>query len=862
MNLKSPKIGGCFLRILARYFGASSLVGDFLEEFDERARAQGSLRAWSWYWRHLFKSFPAFLCDFIFWRCVMLKNYIKISIRNITRHKIHSVINILGLTMGLACCFFIFLWVQDELSYDRFNENLDHLYRVILEYPKDTQSAFTSYVAPAAAEWLKTNIPEIEESARFRIVANKPQILVKHEDKQFYEERFGFGDAELFDLFTFPFLAGDPKTALSDPNSIVISEAMAHRYFGQDDAVGKVLNVENEFDFIVTGILKNIPHNSHLQFDSLVPFENIQSFMSEYGEFLQRHNLHFFRTYIKVRENASIPVLKEKVSQYLSTQFDVKESEWTHHLQPVKEIHLYTRGMKDLMKRGDIRYINIFSLVGLLILLIACINFTNLTTALSCTRAKEVGMRKVVGARRFNLIGQFFGESVLSSLIALIMAVILVFAALPVFNSMTDKHLTLDLSSHKLTFLGFLLIALVTGLLSGSYPALYLSSIQPVRVLKSVFVSEKGKGALRKTLVVAQFVIATGLIVCTIIINRQFSFMQNMELGFEKEHVVTVKLNGNIKEKFNSVKDELLKETSIVNAAASSRLLTNAIDWSGDFNWEGKEDREERLSFSYATVGYDFIETLGMQIVQGRSFSKDRPKKPNEEFIINETAAKFMNLEMPVGTTANNGTIIGVVKDYNYQSLHNEIRPLILVNDPESFQYMYIRIGPENIRSTINSIERICREFEPAFPFEWHFLDEAFEILYRSEEQMSRLFNFFAVFAVFIGCMGLFGLSLFIAKSRFREIGIRKVLGASIPSLIRLISKEFIILVLLANVISWPVVYYAMNRWLQNFAYRTHLSLLPFLLSWFLVFIISVLTVSFQSIKAACADPVDSLRYE
>lgn len=442
------------------------------------------------------------------------------------------------------------------------------------------------------------------------------------------------------------------------------------------------------------------------------------------------------------------------------------------------------------------------------------------------------------------------------------MALIIGLAVLPAFNSLTDKHLTLSLPSNKLTFLGFFLIALATGFLSGSYPALYLSSIQPVRVLKGAFVSGKGKGVLRKTLVVVQFIFAAGLIVCTLIISSQYRWMQRRELGFDKEHVITVKLNGNLKDKFDAVKDELLKEAYIVNVAASSRLLTDGIDWVGDFNWEGKDDREEQLSFSYATAGYDFIETLGMQIVQGRSFSRDRPKKPAEEFVINEAAAKFMNVENPVGLRGNNGTIIGVVKDYNFQSLHNEIKPLVLVNDPANFQFMYVRISPENIRSTIDSIGRICRKFEPAFPFEWHFLDDAFEILYRSEEQMSRLFNFFAVFAIFIACMGLFGLSMFIAESRFKEVGIRKVLGATIPSLINLLSKEFIGLVLLANFIAWPVVYYSMNRWLQNFAYRKHLSVIPFLLSGFLVFIFSVLTVSFQSIKAATANPADSLRYE
>ncbi len=868
-TLKSPKLGGWLIGIIARYYSMSSLAGDFLEEFDELARARGSLRAWLWYWRHLLKSIPVFMIDFIFWRFVMFRNYLKISIRNITKHRIHSAINILGLTVGLACCLFILVWVQDELSYDRFNKNLDNLYRVILEYPRGSQTTFVSYAAPAAAEWLKNNIPEIVESARFRIVANRPQILVKYGEKQYFEERFGFGDAELFDLFTFPFLVGDPKTALSNPNSIVLSEDMANKYFGQEDPIGKVLNVENQFDFIVTGIMKNIPNNSHLLFDSLVPFENIESFMPEYGKFLDRHNLHFFRTYLLVHEGASIPELKEKVSNYMAIQFkreDRPDYKWRHHLQPVKDIHLRTRGIKDLMKRGDIRYIYIFSFTGILVLLIACINFMNLSTARSCKRAKEVGMRKVIGAHRLNLIGQFFGEAVFSSLLALIMALIIVLASLPAFNSLTGKQIALGFSNNKLTFVGFLLIALVTGLLSGSYPAVYLSSIKPVKVLKGAVGLEKGKGFLRKTMVVTQFVIAIGLIVCTLIIYNQYNYMRNINLGFDKEHIVYIKLKGNLKEKYQAVKNDLLQDSHIVNVAASSKILTNAMDRSGDFYWEGKEEQEENLSFSFSSVGYDFIETFKMQMVQGRSFSKDIPKKPYEEIIINEAAARFMNVESPVGlgtsVEGDKGTIIGVVKNYNFQSLHNEIRPLVLIIEPEAFQFMNIRIHPDNIRDSIRHIEKVCRTFEPGVPFEYHFLDEAFEILYKSEEQMRRLFNCLAVFAVFIACLGLFGLSLFIAESRFREIGIRKVLGASVPSLIELVSKEFVVLVILANIIAWPVAYYAMNRWLQNFAFRTSLSAGTFLLSGLLAFTISLITVSYQSIKAATANPVDSLRYE
>lgn len=868
-TLKSPKLGGWLIGIIARYYSMFSLAGDFLEEFEEMARAKGALRAWLWYWSHLLKSLPFFLKDFVFWRFVMFRNYLKISIRNITKHRIYSAINILGLTAGLACCLFILLWVQDELSYDRFNKKMDNLYRVILEYPQGSQTTFVSYAAPAASEWLKNNIPEIVESARFRIVTNRPQILVKYGEKQYFEERFGFGDAELFDLFTFPFLVGDPKTALSNPNSIVLSEDMASKYFGQEDPIGKVLNVENQFDFIVTGIISNIPNNSHLQFDSLVPFANIESFMPEFGKFLNRHNLHFFRTYLLVNENASIPELKEKVSNYMAIQFnngDTTDYKWRHHLQPVKDIHLRTRGMKDHMKRGDIRYVYIFSFTGILVLLIACINFMSLSTARSCKRAKEVGMRKVVGAHRLNLVGQFFGEAIFSSLLALIMALIIVLASLPAFNSLTGKQIALGFSNNKLTFVGFLLIALVTGLLSGSYPAVYLSSIKPIKVLKGAVGLEKGKGLLRKTMVVTQFVIAIGLIVCTLIIYNQYNYMRNINLGFDKEHIVYIMLKGNLKEKYQAVKNDLLQDSHIVNVAASSKILTNAILVSGDFGWEGKEEQEERLSFSFSSVGYDFIETFKMEMVQGRSFSKDTPKKPYEEIIINEATARFMNVESPIGlgtsVFGNKGTIIGVVKNYNFQSLHNEIRPLVLIIEPEAFQFMNIRIHPDNIRDTIRHIEKVCRKFEPGFPFEYHFLDEAFEILYKSEEQMSRLFNCLAVFAIFIACLGLFGLSLFIAESRFKEIGIRKVLGASVPSLIELVSREFVMLVILANIIAWPVAYYAMNRWLQNFAFRASLSAGTFLMSGFLTFIISLITISYQSIKAATANPVESLRYE
>ena len=870
--VKGRRVPGIANWILKRTISEAirySAIGDFDEIYRELAESRGAAYARFWYWKQTLKSLPPFFLDSSIWRLVMFRNFLKISMRNITKHKVHSAINVLGLALGLACCFLIFLWVTDELSYDRFHVNLDRLYRMVLEYPKSTESAFTAYAAPAAAEWLRNNIPEIQETARFRIVSNRPQILVAHNDKQFYEERFGFGDKELFELFTFPFLEGEPEQALSNPDSIVLSEDTAHRYFGRDNPIGKVLNVENQFDFIVTGIMKNIPDNSHLKFDMLVPFENIESFMPEYGEFLERHNLHFFRTYVMAHRNASIPDLEEKVREYLSIMFN-RDNEpdysWRHHLQPVKEIHLRTRGMKDLAKRGDIRYVYVFSLTGILILLIACINFMNLSTARSSMRAREVGMRKVVGARRFTLVGQFFCESVLSSLIALLIAVAIVFISLATFNALTGKNMSLGFADNMLTFAFFFLIAVFTGILAGSYPAVYLSSFNPVKALKGTLGVEKGKGFLRRVLVVAQFAIAIGLISCTMIVYNQHRFMKNINLGFEKEHIVYLKLNGNLRERFNAVKAELLKERNIVNVSASSRNLTSGTDYTGAFSWEieGKSDGAE-MDFNHTFVDRDFIETFQMELVQGRSFSKDESKKPGSELIINQSAARTMNVESPIGLSAGEderGIIVGVVKDYHFQSLYNVIRPLVLRIDPTALQFMHVRIRPDNIPATLSRIESVCRTFEPRMPFDYRFLDEAFDLLYRSEERMGKIFTGFAVFAVFIACLGIFGLSLFVAESRIKEIGIRKVLGASMASLIELMSREFLVLVCLANVIAWPVAYCLTSKWLQNFAYRAGMSLSPFILTGALVFVISLVTVSYQSIKAAAANPVDSLRYE
>ena len=791
----------------------------------------------------------------------MIWNYLKVTWRNIKRYKGYSSINIIGLAVGLACCILILLWVQDEISYDRFHAKADDLYRAVTEYQKTEPATHYWPVCAPLAPALKEDYPEIIKATRFTRLRRGQ--LVKYGDKSLLETQICLTDPDFFEMFTFPLLQGDPARALSNPNALVMTEEMATKYFGSEDPLGKTLNINNEYDFTVTGIMKNVPHNSHLKFDFLVPFIRIEDFEQNWAV-LDNWTLSGYATYVLLQKNTSLQELNHKIKDYI--QKHAAESKDLLYLQPLKDIHLYSSHIQfGIEGQGNIKYVYIFSVVAFFVLIIACINFMNLATARSSNRAKEVGLRKVVGARRPQLMGQFFCESVLMASLSLALAVVLVELFLPAFRNLSGKPLDQGFSSNINILLAIIVMTLITGFLSGTYPALFLSSLRPAKVLKGRLKTE-GRGYLfRKILVVSQFSLSIFLIICTVLVSNQVDYMRNRKLGLDKEQVVYIPIRSELVEKYDPLKIELLKNTGIRNVAASSNIPTYGVILTLDYiTWEGKDPEDIKVLHATST-GYDFIETLNMEMIEGRSFSKEYPSDENA-VVINETARKRIGMEDPVGKRLmlrdTELPIIGIVKDYHFRSLHSEIEPLLLVNDPSLYRYILIKLDSGDIPSTLANIEITWKSFFPDTPFEYHFLDEAYGRLYRTEQRMGTLFNYFTGLAIFISCLGLFGLASFMAEKRTKEIGIRKILGASISGVVILLNKEFIKWVLIANIIAWPIAYYVMFTWLQDFAYRTNMGVWSFVLAALAAFAIAVVTVSFQSVKAASANPADSLRYE
>jgi len=785
----------------------------------------------------------------------MIRNYLKIALRNIRRHKGYSFINIAGLAIGMACCILILLWVQDELSYDRFHENGSDIYRVIQDIKfadHDTTWAITQ--GPLGPS-LAADFPEIINATRI----TGRRFRLTYDDKSF-DEILGMADGSIFEMFTFPLVKGDSATALSDPHSIVITEEMAEKYFGNEDPLGKTIKADNQWDFQVTGILKEVPHNSHLKFDFLIPF----IFGRELNYTVDRWGNSQFRTYVQLQKGAPVEGVIQKISGYLFEKPTI-EKDARLNLQPLARIHLYSNYEYD-SAHGDITYVAIFSLIAFFILLIACINFMNLATARSGNRAKEVGMRKVSGAHKTDIVRQFYGESILLAFIALIVALTFVWLLLPTFNNLAAKELSLGVPGNLLVLLGLVGITLLTGVISGSYPALFLSSFQPVKILKASLQSGSKGSVFRKVLVVFQFALTIFLIICTIAVYNQLNYMRNMKLGYEKEYMIYKGMRGDVRAKFDSVKNELLQNPNILGVTASSNVPTYGYTFSNSlWRWEG-QDPDEEILMRAVFVDLDYFKTFGMEIVEGRSYSKELATDATEAIMVNEEAVKVMGMESPIGKRLsigkNNMKIIGVVKNYHFRSLRQEIDPLILIYNPRPCGVLFARLRSENIPKTIGYMENIWKEFAPGHPFNYGFLDEAIDDLYRSEQRIGTILRYFSILAIFISCLGLFGLASFMAESRTKEIGIRKVLGASVSNIVLLLSREFTKWVLLANIIAWPVAYFAMYKWLQSYAYSTNIALWSFILSGAIALVIATVAVSYQSIKAAVTNPADSLRYE
>ncbi|NIM14088.1 MAG: FtsX-like permease family protein [Candidatus Aminicenantes bacterium] len=783
----------------------------------------------------------------------MFKNYLKIAFRNIIRQKGYSFINISGLAIGLACFILMLLLTLDELSFDRFHENADHIYRVFIENKDSDLPLIAVTPAPLAAS-LKKDFPGITEAACFNYGGGG---LVKCDNKYFEESYFEFTDPSFFKMFSFTFIKGNPQTALEDPLSVVLSQKTAEKYFGQKDPLGKTLEIKDIATLTVTGVIQD-PKNSCMR----VQFVVSNQIYDKFGMDIHTWNRLDYITFVMLQENADVKQLSAKTYGYLKKVWPSYKGRLI--LQPLKEVNLYSNLAYDPLRNSSIYVIYILISLGISILLIACINYMNLSTARSARRMIEVGLRKVVGAKKKQLIWQFLGESVLFALIALVIAFILVELALPHLNQLTLREAPLNRYFTPVMVLGLIGIALITGGVAGSYPAFFLSSFKPVTILKG----PRQKGArgslLRKILAIGQFSLSILLIIVTIILYKQLHYMQNVNLGYDKEKLVCIDMNAEIKKSYNSVKNELLKAAGIIDVTATDSFPVSGLMSCTFSGWEGR-DTDKKIVLYQCVVDYDFFKTFKMDILQGRGFSRKFPSDLTSAVIVNEEAVKQMEMENPLGKHMSiwgKSKIIGVVKDFHFEYLRNKINPMVIKLAPQNTSHMIVRLLSGNIHDTLDVIKGQWKSFAPEYPFEFTFLDDRLNRMYFLEAIIGKVFWVFTGLAIFISCMGLFGLASFLTEQRTKEIGIRKVLGATVSGIIQLLSKEFLKWVLVANFIAWPIAFLLMSKFLQVYAYRAPMGIWPFLLAGVLGLLITLLSVGYQSTRAAAANPVEALRYE
>jgi len=838
------------------------IAGDIEEAFHAVVSEKGIRFAQIWYWMQTSICVLKYVLNLVFWRIVMFKNYLKIAIRNIKKHKAYSFINIAGLTVGMACTILILLWVQDELNYDQFHEKANRIYRICSRINVGNtliDQTQTSAILPIT---LKNDFPEVEQTVKLGFPINASG---QYEDKIFMESSILPADSTFFDVFSFNLIMGDKENALNKPGAIVITEATAQRYFGDEDPIGKVITLADEYELNVTGVVENIPRNSHFHFDMLLsivtfPYSRNTDWTS-----------NDFRTYIVLKEGFLVDQLEAKFPDFIvkyifegDLSWVAKGNSYEYYLQPLTDIHLNSDIIGEFEPNGNIIYVHIFSLTAIFILLIACMNFMNLSTAKSVNRAKEIGLRKVVGSVKGQLIVQFLSESFLLSFIALLVCVVIAWFTLPFFNNLVGKQLHLFLFSNYYTIPLLICLALIVGLVAGGYPAFYLSSLKPILTIRGKTREGMKNSRLRNILVVLQFSITIVLFIGTFIVGKQLEYFQNTRLGFDKDQVIVVKNARSLGNQSKAFKETLLTNPGISSAAGSYSLP------GGHFvNYSFQPENTESILLNFGICDPEFIEALQLEIFEGRFFSRDFTTD-STAIIINETALKLLNWDDPIGKTftslGRTFNVIGVVKDFHYESLHQTVKPMALLNLslnlpwPESF--VSVRTNSSNISETINFIESNWQTFAKEKPFEFFFLDEHYSNFYTNEKQTGTVFIIFSFLAIIIASLGLVGLAAYSAEQRSKEIGIRKVLGASVPGIFVLLSRGFTKCVVLANIIAWPIAYYFMNKWLQNFAYRVDLKIWIFILSGLVALAIAILTVSYQTIKAATANPVDSLRYE
>ncbi len=853
-----------------------SFLGDVEEYYKELITDKGIHSARLWYLVQIVKSIGTNLVIVFYWRFAMLRNYLKIAYRNMKRNKGYSFINIFGLSTGIACSLLIMLFVADEFSFDRFYEDSEQIYRVCVDrqYP-NRQVNFAASPAPMA-QALMNDLPDIINAVRlFSPNATQNRTWqVRYNEKVFEESSVLYVDSTFFSVFSIPLLHGEPNSALKGKNSLVITRSTALKYFGEENPIGKSLSFDNQLDLIITGITEDLTYNSHFKFDFLIPISNTRLYNSQFWLSYPAC------TYLLLRKDQSIEELESKfpafvekymapqVEQYVGSSFSEYQNSgngYRFFLQPITEIHLHSNYRYELEPNSSITYVYFFSGIALVVLLIACINFMNLSTARSASRAKEIGLRKVLGSYRRRLVLQFLVESEVYSFLSLLTAIGIVFLCLPEFRNLVGR--SLDLYNYNLSFVigGLVSFAAVIGLLAGLYPSLFLSSFRPIAVLKGKLRTGAGSGEFRNGLVIFQFSISICLIIGALLINKQLNYMINANMGFDKNHLVVIDNASVLGQRGTVFKDLLLNNVGISGVSFANTVPGRTFR-TATINTENSPG--EGYSMYMLTADYDYIETLGMEIIKGRNFSRDF-RTDSSAVLINEQAANELGWDDPIGKEFNNPSInannklriIGLVKNFNYKSLQEEISPL-LVQLSNFNDLAIIRIETENIQSTLAYIEKTWNEITTNYIFKYSFLDRDFERLYVSEQNTKVIFGSFSGIAIVIACLGLFSLAAFLAEKKTKEIALRKVLGASYISIIFMISKDFLKGVAVANLIAWPTAYIFMYQWLQNFAYRIDISLITILLSGMLTLVIAILTVSFQAFKAAKANPVDSLRFD
>ncbi len=874
MTHKPPKLAEKILTRLQYDDVWKTTLGDFEEYYAYLISKDGKKKADAWYWRQVIQYAPSKLIHKAYWSIAMFKNYLKIAFRNLNKQKSYSFVNIVGLTIGLACFLVIGFFIQYELNYDTFHANSDRTYRIVEQQPQNSYlgSNWFALTATPMAVTMKEEYPEVESAAYF----TSSRTILRANDHSLIEWGVA-ADGDFSDIFTYTWYMGNNQTALNDPLSIVLTQSLAEKLFGAENPMGKTIQQVypngSEVDKTVTGVVADPPKNSHFGFQYIVNDQTTPYYeynLNEWGN----SNVY---TFITLREGASSADFSDKLSDFAKKYTgasgyysDNPEGLPNYAIQPLEDIHLSSSHLNfNPSEPGDVKSIYMFAAIAFIILLIACVNYMNLSTARSLTRAKEVGVRKVIGAYQSNLVMQFLSEAVVISLLGIIGAIILVGLSIPIFDDLFNRELTNQFFFQWEFWVLSLALSLIVGVIAGSYPAFYMSKLKPILILKSHVKGGKGNSLVRNLLVIGQFSITAVLLVSSIVVYQQLNFLRTTETGLNRDQVITIpNRDPELWNQFETVQAGLLKIPGVEQVSSSQFDPIFMSSQTTGTDWEGKQEDEE-LSIYVSPVGFDFVEMLDIQIVQGRSFSPDLYKETERDYLLNEAAIGELGWtkEEAIGKSfsvwGNQGTVVGIVDDFNFQSLDQLVAPLAIMLTPQSNQrYVLFKSSSSDIQATLAGVEEVIKKFAPGYPYSYSFLEESYMRLYRDEQRLGSLFNYFSILALFIACMGLFGLATYISEQRTKEIGIRKVLGASVPQILGLLNKDFLKLVSISFLISIPVSWYITNLWLEDFAFRVELGPLIFLFAGLIVFGIALLTVSFNSIKTALSNPIDSLKSE